>query len=148
MVASVPELTMRTSSTDVRLTMCSATWISTSVGAPKLRPLRRAFSTASTILGWALPCTIGPQEHTRSTYELPSTSMSCEPCALWMKRVCPPTEPKPRTGEFTPPGVVFCARSNSSCERWVLAEVGFSAVMIVYPRPYENRVFRPRSHGH
>ena len=67
MVASVPELTMRTSSTEVRSTMCSAIRISASVGAPKLKPLCRAFSTASTIFGCALPCTIGPQEHTRST---------------------------------------------------------------------------------
>ena len=45
-----------------------------------------------------------------------------------MKRVCPPTEPKPRTGEFTPPGVTVFARSNNSAERavfWDVADVGW-----------------------
>lgn len=41
-----------------------------------------------------------------------------------MKRVCPPTEPKALTGEFTPPGVTAFARSNSSADRAVFCEVG------------------------
>src|SRR6478736_1330624 len=37
-----------------------------------------------------------------------------------MNRGVPPTEPKARTGEFTPPGISPRARSNSSSLRWWL----------------------------
>src|SRR5512141_2045755 len=36
-----------------------------------------------------------------------------------MKRGVPPTERKARTGEFTPPGMDFCARSNSCSLRFM-----------------------------
>ena len=79
MVASVPELTRRTLSTAVRLTMASASFSSPTVGVPKLKPSATAFCTASTICGCALPWIIGPKELTRSTYSLPSTSHRREP---------------------------------------------------------------------
>ena len=66
MVASVPELTSRTSSTDVRAMISRARSTSPSVGVPKLRPREAADRTASTISGWAWPWIIGPHEHTRS----------------------------------------------------------------------------------
>ena len=65
MVASVPELTMRTSSIDgtSRHTV-SAISVSTAVGAPKPRPLPTASRTASITSGCAWPTIIGPQEPT------------------------------------------------------------------------------------
>jgi hypothetical protein len=40
----------------------SASSISRSVGAPKLKPSQRAFCTASSTAGWPWPRIIGPQE--------------------------------------------------------------------------------------
>src|SRR5476651_571784 len=45
-------------------------------------------------------------------YCLPSASQKCGPCARSMNRGVPPTERNARTGEFTPPGMVFWARSK------------------------------------
>ena len=42
----------------------SARSISEGVGAPKLKPLDAAFSTAFKIVGWLCPKIIGPQEPT------------------------------------------------------------------------------------
>ena len=68
MVASVPELTMRSFSTaGTRRTTSSASSTSASVGAPKEVPLAVAACTASTTLGWACPAISGPQLQTRST---------------------------------------------------------------------------------
>ncbi len=65
MVASVPELTIRTSSIDgtsspTRFASC----VSISVGAPKDRPSAAMRRTASITSGWAWPTIIGPQEPT------------------------------------------------------------------------------------
>jgi len=65
MVASVPELTMRTISMEGTASITiSASVISSSVGAPKLQPLSTAAFTAATTLGWQCPRIIGPQDHT------------------------------------------------------------------------------------
>ena len=65
MVASVPELTMRTLSMDgINPQICSASSVSSSVGAPKLRPFSAARLTAVITSGWAWPRIIGPQEPT------------------------------------------------------------------------------------
>jgi hypothetical protein len=63
MQASVPELTRRTCSTlgTWRMTS-SASCTSRSVGAPKLKPSRAAFSTASSTAGWPWPRIIGPHD--------------------------------------------------------------------------------------
>src|SRR4051794_15292090 len=45
---------------------------------------------------------------------LPSTSHTCAPAPRATKYGVPPTEPKARTGEFTPPGITRCARSKRS----------------------------------
>ena len=74
-VASVPELTRRTCSTGVRATISVARSTSPGVAAPKEVPLRSAAATASSTDGFACPRIIGPQEHTRSTYSRPSTSV-------------------------------------------------------------------------
>ena len=61
MVASVPELTMRTISmegTSSQTSLASAT--SAPVGAPKLVPLAAASCTASVTTGWAWPNSSGP----------------------------------------------------------------------------------------
>jgi len=44
---------------------------------------------------------------------LPSASVTRAPWPLAKKRGVPPTERKARTGELTPPGMCFCARSNN-----------------------------------
>ena len=68
MVASVPELTMRTRSTGATRPMISAaSSVSDGVGAPKDSPSAATRCTASTTAGWAWPRIIGPHEHTRST---------------------------------------------------------------------------------
>ena len=43
-------------------------------------------------------------------YSLPSASNRREPSPRTMKGASPPTAPKARTGEFTPPGIIFSAR--------------------------------------
>ena len=76
-VASVPELTSRSRSTaSTRPMISAASSVSVGVGAPKDSPPAAARWTASTTAGWAWPRIIGPQEHTRSTYRLPSASVS------------------------------------------------------------------------
>ncbi len=61
--ASVPELTMRTISTDgTAATTISASSISRSVGAPKLVPRWSTFSMAAVTAGWRWPKIMGPQE--------------------------------------------------------------------------------------
>ena len=64
-VASVPELTMRTSSIDGTSSMIFlATTVSSSVGAPKDRPSAAFSCTALITAGSAWPRIIGPQEPT------------------------------------------------------------------------------------
>ncbi len=65
MVASVPELVMRTNDMlGTSWLMVSASSISISVGQPKLSPLWAASTTASRTRGWLWPIIIGPQEST------------------------------------------------------------------------------------
>ena len=65
MVASVPELTMRTiCMLGTSSQTLSAIWVSSSVGAPKLSPLLMMEATASITSWWAWPRIIGPQEPT------------------------------------------------------------------------------------
>ncbi len=65
MVASVPELTMRTMSMlGTSSQTLSAMVVSSSVGAPKDRPLSSRSRTAASTSGWAWPRIIGPQEPT------------------------------------------------------------------------------------
>src|SRR5580765_6677012 len=97
----------------------SASSTSAAVGAPNDSPVPAAVRTASTTAGWACPRIIGPHEQTRSTYRLPSTSVSHGPAAEAMNRGVPPTALNARTGEFTPPGIAARARANSSADRAV-----------------------------
>jgi hypothetical protein len=62
-VASVPELTIRTFSTDGTIrAIASAILTSAPVGAPKLVPEAAAFRSAVTIRGWPWPKSIGPHD--------------------------------------------------------------------------------------
>ena len=64
-VASVPELTMRTSSMDGTNSMIlRATTVSIAVGAPKDRPFAAVSCTARITSGSACPRIIGPHEPT------------------------------------------------------------------------------------
>ena len=121
-VASVPDEVMRTISTlGMRSQTASASRTSPSVGAPKLVPLRAAAVTASTTSGWAWPRISGPQEETQSTYSWSSTSQISGPAPPAMKIGSRPIERIARTGELTPPGRTFSARSYSSDDRVVSA---------------------------
>lgn len=65
MVASVPELTMRTISMEGIISQIrSAMVVSTAVGVPKERPASRRSRTAPSTSGSAWPVIIGPQEPT------------------------------------------------------------------------------------
>ncbi len=65
MVASVPELTMRTMSMEGTSSQTlSAMATSVAVGAPKLRPFCTAACTAAITWGWLWPRIIGPQDPT------------------------------------------------------------------------------------
>ncbi len=117
MVASVPLETSRTCSRGAtRATISSASATSPSPGVPKEVPRATASWTAAVTSGRAWPRIMGPQEHTRSTYSLPSASVRYGPVPDTMNRGVPPTAPKARTGEFTPPGVTASARSKRVCE--------------------------------
>jgi hypothetical protein len=68
MVASVPELTMRSLPTaGTRRATSSASATSSAVGAPKEVPRAAAAVTASITRGCAWPAISGPQERTMST---------------------------------------------------------------------------------
>src|SRR6478735_4532185 len=121
MVASVPVDTIRRRSTaGTRSWTMAARLASSGVEAPKESPRSTAAWTASSTAGWAWPSRAGPQEQTRSTYSLPSASVRYGPFAETMKRGVPPTEPKARTGELTPPGISRRARSKSASLRGLL----------------------------
>ena len=103
---------MRSISTPgMRRATSSASSTSPAVGAPKLVPASAARSTARTTSGCAWPWINGPQEHTQSTYRLPSTSKSSAPLPSAMKSGPRPIERMARTGEFTPPGSTRRARA-------------------------------------
>ena len=74
-VASVPELTSRTFCTGARPMSSAASSTSPGVTAPNDVPRAAASRTAAITSGCAWPRIIGPQEPTRSTYSLPSTSL-------------------------------------------------------------------------
>ena len=98
---------------DPRATISSASSTSPSLGVPNDVPRASAADGASITAGCACPRIIGPQEQTRSTYSRPSASVRYGPVPDTMNRGVPPTARNARTGEFTPPGVTACARSNS-----------------------------------
>ena len=114
MVASVPVDTKRTRSTGTLEAISSASAVSSSVEVPKPRPRSTAAWTASTTSGCWWPSSMGPHEQTRSTYSLPSTSVRYGPRAPAMNRGVPPTEPKARTGESTPPGMTAWAAAKAA----------------------------------
>ena len=65
MLASVPELVVRTISTEpMRAAISSASSISPSVGAPKVVPRAAAAEIAASTRGCAWPWISGPQEQT------------------------------------------------------------------------------------
>src|SRR5215468_1101907 len=53
-------------------------------------------------------------------YSLPSTSQMWAPSPRPMNSGSPPTERKARTGELTPPGIDFWARSNRVLDLFVV----------------------------
>src|ERR671918_1737696 len=53
-------------------------------------------------------------------YSFPSTSRIFAPCACSAKKGSAPTLRNARTGEFTPPGMYFCATAKSSDEQEVI----------------------------
>ena len=67
-MASVPDETIRTSSTGVRSMISSASSTSGALGVPNEVPRETAAVTASSTAGCAWPSSIGPHEPTRSTY--------------------------------------------------------------------------------
>ena len=97
-----------------RLRISSASSTSRSVGAPNEKP-------SSSEL--AAPHRARPDDHDRGSSVPKSRCSRCSAClqhrrdtrpsARAMKRGVPPTARNARTGEFTPPGMTFCARSKS-----------------------------------
>jgi hypothetical protein len=117
-VASVPELTMRTFSSDgTRRVSVSAISTSSREGAPNDVPTPACRRTASTTAGCEWPRSIGPHDPTWSTYSRPSSSHTRAPSARAMKRGTPPTALNARTGEVTPPGITRRARWKSASLR-------------------------------
>src|ERR1700693_1534802 len=57
-------------------------------------------------------------------YSLPSASKIWEPWPRRMKGASPPTEPKARTGELTPPGIIRSARCCSWRDISILRVMG------------------------
>ena len=133
MVASVPVETIRTrSAAGTRSWTIAARLASSGVDAPKDSPRSTAACTAARTAGWACPSSAGPQEQTRSTYSAPSASVRYGPFAETIKRGVPPTEPNARTGELTPPGISWRARSKSSSLRgWLEVMVPILSVQSV-----------------
>ena len=115
-VASVPlDTKRRRSRCGSRSRISSPRRSSSSVGIPKLVPAAIASSSASITAGGAWPNTSGPHDSTKSMYSLPSTSKSRLPTPRSATTGVPPTPPKARTGEFTPPG-------NTSRDRRMISE--------------------------
>src|SRR5512133_1743308 len=63
-------------------------------------------------------------------YSLPSTSQMWAPLARPMNSGSPPTERKARTGELTPPGMDFFARSNSVLDLFVFFAIVWGRVFV------------------
>ncbi len=109
-VASVPLFTILTFSTEgTNSVIIFAILISSSVGAPKLVPISKAFKSASLIKGGLCPNKCGPQLPIYSMYSFPSTSQNFDPTPQLINKGSPPTDLNARTGEFTPPGIYFFA---------------------------------------
>ena len=116
-VASVPLLVMRTFLTaGTQARMSSAISTSSGLGVPKLVPFSKAAAMAARIEGSLWPWMAGPQVKTKSISSLPSAVVRRALSALTVKKGVPPTERKARTGEFTPPGIIFWARAKRSSE--------------------------------
>ena len=139
MVASVPDDTRRKRSTlGTILAISSAMRISASVGAPNDKPSIAASRTASTTSGCACPTMPVPHEPTKSMYCVPFSSHTNGPCARRIKRGVPPTLPKARTGELTPAGIIFLARSNKVSLQfmmygfliWLMEKVNFNGFAV------------------
>jgi len=136
-VASVPELTMRTSSIDGTAAQISrASSTSSAVGAPKLVPSSRTSWSRPRTWGWPQPRIIGPHDETKSTYSLPSASQMWASRARAMKSGCGmPTLFIARTGEFTPPGMYLSASSYRRCD--VLVSTLSSGPLV----PRDSRIY-------
>ena len=78
-VASVPEFTIRTCSSSNRSQIASARATVVGVVTAKWIASRAAFSSASTIFGWAWPTMFTPKPPWKSLYSVPSTSQTLEP---------------------------------------------------------------------
>ena len=79
-VASVPEFTNRICSSWNRSQIASASATVVSVVTAKWMPWSATARIASTIFGCAWPTTLTPKPPWKSTYSLPSTSQTFEPC--------------------------------------------------------------------
>src|SRR6185503_4926900 len=75
-------------------------------------------------------------------YFAPSASQTCAPLPRVKKRGVPPTARKARTGEFTPPGVTFWARSKSSTFRVIEERSETRSSGFHIGRPEERRDHR------
>src|SRR5687768_10617824 len=76
-------------------------------------------------------------------YVLPSTSLTVAPSPSRMNTGVPPTALNARTGELTPPGMRWRARSKAACE---LGRAGASSGMMGEPS-VRGMVEVGRSHG-
>src|SRR5579872_546022 len=88
-------------------------------------------------------------------YSFSSASQMCEPFPRTRNGGSPPTDPKARTGEFTPPGITCsarcCKRRDCSTFRVVIVVIQCSpnlkrfhttpANRLLYQRPQINRIF-------
>ncbi len=79
-------------------------------------PRPAASATALVTSSLACPSIIGPQERTKSTYSLPSTSNRWEPLPLAIKAGWQCTLWQALTGLFTPPGISSQALANKSSD--------------------------------
>src|SRR5208283_1958660 len=70
-------------------------------------------------------------------YSFPSASQMCEPSPRTINGGVPPTARYARTGEFTPPGMTFFARSNSASDfAWFIAT--FSGNVLARDQPVQE----------
>ena len=109
-VASVPELTMRTRSMDGTARDCSASRLG-SVGAPKLVPARPLLERLSGPFGCGRGLS-APKNHVVDV----GVAVDVEDARAFAratKRGAPPTDLNARTGLLTPPGRIVDAAANS-----------------------------------
>ena len=135
-VASVPELVNRHNGRPKRRASSAATGTMSGTGWAKCVPAATRAVTAATIAGWAWPASVVPKPLCRSTYSVPSTSQTLDPCPRSMN-----------TGhggaschdEATPPGRWADAVTCSSCDRGVRASSAASCSAISASRASEPR---------